>query len=399
MLKFFFILLIGFFFVGTPRVGAEPLQCNVNAESVILMNADTGVILYERNAREPFYPASTTKIATALVALKAKGNKLDDVITISSEALATTTEEAKRRSNYTLPPYWLETGGSHMGLKKGEEMTLRDLLYGMMLVSANDAANVIALHVGKTIPNFMTNVNAYLRQIGCKATTFSNPHGFFHPNHKTTAYDMAVMTKEALKNPTFCEIVSTSTYLRPKTNKQEAQTLIQTNKLLRNGKFYYPYAIGVKTGHLSKAGNCFVSAARRNGRTLIAVLLKTKERTDMFQDAVKLFEAAFNQTEVKQTVLQNGPQKAAVDVPGAAAPLKAYIKESVTLTYFPAEEPKVKCFLYWNEKIVPPIAKDQLVGEIRVQAGDGRVLAIAPLFALEKVDVTWNYWFKSLFGK
>ena len=250
------------------------------------------------------YPASVTKVATALVALKHKKNELNTSVLIPKDAVVSTTAEAKKRSNYTLPSYWLEPDSTHMGLRAGEEISLLDLLYGLMLVSANDAANAISIHVGGTVPNFMLNVNAYLKEIGCRNTQFTNPHGMFDPKHQTTAYDLAVMTREALKDPTFCKIVATVQHPRPKTAKQpEGSILSQSNKLLRNGKNYYPKAIGVKTGYLSISGHTYVSAAKQEGRTLIAVLLKTKERSDMFADAIKLFDTAFKQPQVERVLL------------------------------------------------------------------------------------------------
>ena len=185
---------------------------------------------------------------------------------------------------------------------------MRTLLEGMMVVSGNDAANVIAQGIGPSIPGFMDELNAHLKQIGCTQTRFLNPHGLHDPNHQTTAYDLALMTAEALKNPVFCEIVSKPRFIRPKTNKQEATALLQSNRLLRPGKYYYSKAIGVKTGYHSKAKSTFVAASKWEGRTLIAVLMGYKERGEMFEDAIQLFEKAFNQPRVQRRYLKAGPQ-------------------------------------------------------------------------------------------
>lgn len=369
---------------------SAPLPVQVNAEAALLMNADTGAILYEKNARRLMYPASTTKIATALYALKVKGNKLHETVVVKQDCVAWTQEEAKKRANYKLPAYWLTPDGSHMGLKTGEEMSLRDLLYGMMLISANDASNAIAHHVGGSVPHFMDGMNAYLKEIGCQNTVFHNPHGLFHPEHQTTAYDMAIMIREGIKNHLFSKIVSTVRYDRPKTNMQESIPLVQTNRLLRHGKYYYSKAIGGKTGYLSKAGHNFVVAARHEDRTLIAVLLKEKERSEMFTDAIKLFETAFNQSKVQRTLIKAGPQSFALSVAGAAKPVKSYLKADAVLAYYPAEEPKVKCLLYWDD-ITPPIAQNQRVGELRFQSPDGKLWLTAPLLAQEDVNTTWFY--------
>ncbi len=123
-----------------------------------------------------------------------------------------------------------------MGLKKGEVMSLRHLLYGAMLVSANDAANVIAKYVGGSVSEFMDELNGYLHSLGAEDTHFMNPHGLFHPEHQTTASDMALIASEAMRDPMFRKIVSTVHHTRPKTNKQEPTTMLQSNKLLKKGK-------------------------------------------------------------------------------------------------------------------------------------------------------------------
>lgn len=379
----------------TSTICAEPLRLAVNAESAIVINADTGAILYQKNPHKLMYPASVTKISTALYALKNKGNQLDEIVTIEQEAIVSTTTDAKKRSNYSLPAYWLEPDSTHMGLKNGEKISFKDLLYGMLLVSANDASNSIAIYTSGSIPSFMEEVNQYLKSIGCKNTHFCNPNGLFHPKHQTTAYDLALMTKEALKDPTFTKIVSTVQYPRAKTNKQESTTLVQSNKLLRKGKTFYPKAIGVKTGYTSASGHTFVAAARQDDRTLIAVLLKSKERNDMFNDAVKIFESAFNQTKVEKTYIKAGPQKFNLDVEGANKPLTSYTKEDLKLSFYPAEEPRVKCLLFWDS-LTPPISKDQRIGLIKLTSQEGQLLAFAPLLAQEDAKTTWFYFLTHL---
>lgn len=151
---------------------AEPLALSVNAESALLINADTGAVLYEKNADTLRYPASVTKVATGLFALKMAGNNMDVKIAAEQDAIGSVTEEAHRRSNYTLPNYWLIPSASHIGIKKGEELSFRDLMYGLMVASGDDAANVIAMHVSGTVPDFMTALNAYLKEIGCKKRPF-----------------------------------------------------------------------------------------------------------------------------------------------------------------------------------------------------------------------------------
>lgn len=368
-------------------LSAAPLSIQISAEAAILMNADTGAVLFEKNAYELRHPASTTKIATALYALKKAGHKLDEIVTAQAEAVGAVTEEQVRRSNYTLPPHLIKVGSSHMGIKRGEQLTLRDLMYGMMLPSANDAANVIAQHIGGTIPNFMKELNVYLEQIGCTNTHFCSPHGLHHPDHVTTAYDMAVLTREALKSPIFCEIISTVRYKRPKTNKQESTVIVQTNRLLRNGPFYYSKAIGVKTGYGVPALHTFVAAARHEGRNLIAVVLQSKERDDIFRDSINMFEAAFNQPKVERELIKSGLQKYVLQLAGSHEPIKTYVEKGYTVSYYPAEEPKFKAWLTWDT-VTLPLKKGQKVGLIEILNEKQDKIASVPLLTFQDVKLS-----------
>lgn len=378
---------------------AKQLALTVHAEAAILMNAETGAILYEKNPHALHYPASITKIATAFYALQKASEKLDDQVTADQESIGTVTEEALRRSNYTMPAYLLIPDGSHIGIKKGEILSLRDLLYGMMLASGDDAANVIAKYVGGTIPQFMEGLNAMVKQAGCKSTQFCNPHGLHHPQQQTTAYDMAMLTREALKHPIFREIVATTSYKRPKTNKQDATMLIQTNRLLRPGTYFYPKAIGVKTGYYSLAGSTFVGAAKDGNRTLIAVLLKTEDRKDIFLDAKKMFETAFSQPKVQRVLLRKGAQKFSLKLPGAKRRVTTFVNEDVNFEYYPAEEQEVKCLLYWDKELQLPIRKGQRVGELVFQFPNQQILRKEPLYAQEDVKASWMARFKGFFSK
>lgn len=382
------ILWVSFLF--TFYLTAEPLKFEIKGKAAILMNAQSGAILFEHHANISHYPASTTKIATALYALNLKGEDLDISIVAEQDSLASLSQKAKRESNYTLPSYWLEPDGSHIGIRKGEIFTLRDLLKGLMITSGNDAANVIAQALGPTIPKFMKGLNAYLEEIGCCHTKYCNPHGLHDPNHQTTAYDLALITREALKNPIFCDIVSQVRFIRPKTNLQAATALLQTNRLIRPGKFYYSKAIGVKTGYHAKAKHTFVGAAQSDGRTLIVVLLGYDERNAIFEDAVKLFEVAFNQPKVQRLFLKAGPQDFQLQIPKANHPLKTYLKESLSLDYYPSEDPKVKCFLCWKPLSLP-ILKDQQVGELQLVSAEGVIFKQISLFSVEDVKIGWPY--------
>ena len=374
---------------ATPVLAAS-LSVSLHSDAALLMNADTGAILYEKNSDKAYYPASTTKVATALYALSLQGDELDIPVTIEYDAVASISEEAKKRANYTLPPHWIEVGSTHVGLKQGEVLLLRDLLFGMMVASGNDASNAIARHIGGTISNFVADMNLFLQELGCTQTHFCNPHGLHHPNHITTARDMAIMARHAMQHPFFREMVKTVRYTKPKTSKQEAAGLIQTNLLLRKGKHYDQRAIGIKTGITSIAQKTLVAAATHNGRTLIAVLFKCKDRDSIYRDARALFDAAFSQEPIERVLLKSGAQKYSLNLEGAAGPIRACLEHDVCADYYPAEEPAMKCLLYWDQ-LTLPIVQGQRIGELHLMSGDGAFLKSVPVFAQEAVGFAFSH--------
>lgn len=388
--NFFLILVL-------PSLEAVPLDLNVTAESAILINANSGEILFEKNAHAPQYPASITKVATALYTLHVYQDKLDTMVKAEHDAVASVAKEAKKRSNYTLPAHWLEPGATHIGIKRNELLSLKDLLYGMLISSGNDASNVIAQYIGGSVSNFMSDVNSYLKEIGCTQTNFCNPHGLHHPNHKTTAYDMALISKEAMKYQVFREIVKTVRHTRPKTNKQSATTLIQTNRLLRKGKSYYNKAAGIKTGWTSDAQNTLVASAEHNGRLLIAVLIKVKERETIFQEAKMMFETAFNQPLVQRVLLKAGSQKYALNHPEASKKIPTYLAKDVCTDFYPAEEPTLKCTLKWLP-VEMPVSQDQHIGNMLITNDKGKLIQKVPLYAAEDVGKSWISSFKGIFA-
>lgn len=384
-------LLILWALVGSAgSVAAAPLNVSIQSESAFLLNPDNGRILYEKNSSELYYPASITKVVTAIWSLKLKGDKLSDSVVVSGDALLSLTEEAKRQSSYSLPSWRLVPGVSNMGLKKGEILTYKDLLYGLMVSSAGDAANVIAEYAGGTIPQFVKGMNEWTKSIGCKNTRFENPHGLYHPNQQTCSQDMALIMREALKNPTFREIIGTVSYNKPKTNKNPATTLVQTNRMIRPGAFFNAKVIGGKTGYLSSSLNTFVVAAKDKDRTLIAVLLKAKDRTDLWKDAAKLFDTAFSQQKIETVLMKAGLQTTTLEEEAFEGPLSVFLSEDARLAYYPAEEPKVKGLIYWDA-ISPPISKGAKVAELRIADERGNAIKTYPLYAANEIRGTWRY--------
>jgi D-alanyl-D-alanine carboxypeptidase (penicillin-binding protein 5/6) len=376
--------------------GSNPIKCEVGAESAIMVNADSGIVLFEKNPDRQGFPASITKIATAIYALEKKSDNLDESVTAEQEAVASISPSAKRKGNYKSPSYWIETGATHIGIKRGESMPFNDLLHALLVSSANDAANVVAQHVGEgSIDNFMKGLNSYIKSLGCKDTQFFNPHGLHHPEHKTTVRDMAIIAQTALKNQIFKNIVSTKSYIIAKTNKQPSRTIVQTNQLLKKSAYTYDNAIGIKTGYTSDAGHTLVAAAKKDGRTLIAVVMNCSERKEAYKDVTRLFDTAFTETMQKQRVLNKGGQKYKLPLEGASTPLQTFLAEDLEYNYYPSEYEPVSVEIEWNSNLAVPISANSEVGIAKLMVNNSHIIASKPLYALKEVKPTLWYSIKS----
>lgn len=220
------------------------------------MDADTGAVLYGKNIHVGYFPASITKILTALIIIE--NCNMDDIVTFSHNAV-----------------YNVESGSSNAGIDEGDQLTVRDALYAMMLRSANEAANGLAEHCAGSIEAFSAMMNAKAASLGCTESHFNNPSGLNDPDHYTSAYDMALIAKAAFSNPAFVEIDSTLYYDLPVTKKNpDGLRIYPGHRMLKkNMSQYYPGIIGGKTGYTSLAGNTLVTCAERDGMKLVAVIL------------------------------------------------------------------------------------------------------------------------------
>lgn len=372
-------------------LSAKPLKIDVASPTAILMNLDTGAILYEKNIHQRHYPASITKIATALYVLEKMGDKLEDCVVATPHALSIVHASLRQAPGSKHPSYRLEHDGTMMGIKPGEHLTLKTLLYGLMLSSGNDAGNVLAEAMSGSIDQFIAELNDFLLKKGIKETHFTNPHGLHHHEHWTTAYDMAQMTRIAMCHPTFREIVKTAQYEKPTSNKQPARILNQHNRLVKPGRHFYSKAIGVKTGYVSKAGHTFVGAAQHEGRTLIAVLLNCAESEHRFKDSIKLFEAAFAEKQVSRTLFAKESDCFTRVIRSSKSPLKAVLKEDLVLKYYPAEEPAFRAEIHWSNTLLPIHAGDA-VGHLRLVSDAGDVINELVLHA--STDLKKKAWVK-----
>ncbi len=249
--------------VTTGTVMGDELP-KVNATAAILVNAETGEVLYSKHSRNIMAPASTTKIMTAIIAIE-NGN-LDRKIKVSRTAAA--------------------KPGSSMYLKRGEVQTLRNLLYGLMLASGNDSATAIAEAIAGSERQFARMMTRKAHKLGMKDTQYQNASGLPAAGHYTTAYDMSILARYCLKSQVFAEIVQTKVTAVPSSRSSARRTLKNHNKLL----WQYPYTTGIKTGYTRRAGKCLVASANQNGISLISIVLKSNT---MYDDSIHLFDFGF----------------------------------------------------------------------------------------------------------
>ncbi|WP_409304530.1 D-alanyl-D-alanine carboxypeptidase family protein [Peribacillus sp. SCS-155] len=263
-------------------IGREWKENNIHlsGRAAVLMDRDTGDLIFSKNPYEKLFPASTTKILTALVVIE-YGN-LDDKIKVGKEVNMRKSDE------------------SAAGIYEGQVLSVRQLLSGLMLASGNDAARTLAIYTAKRINNdkalsnqealiyFADEMNKKAHQLGTKNSHFVNPHGLHDPKHYTTAYDMAIIARAAMKNPYFSEIVSKNIY------SDKTLTFQNRNKLIdEESDYFYKGANGIKTGHTSAAGYCLVSSAAKNERNLIAVVLNSSEQ-EIWNDSISLLDQGFS---------------------------------------------------------------------------------------------------------
>lgn len=250
-------------------------ELTLTAESAILMDATTGKILYEKNSRTKQYPASITKLMTILLALE--HGSLEDEITFSHDAV-----------------FSIEPGSAHIAIQEGEILILEQVLYGIMLRSANECANAAAEYVDGSMEKFAEHMTARAKELGCENTNFVNANGLFDENHYTTAYDMALIAQELLKNETYRSMMSNTYYLIPPTNKQPEERPLhgQHQMLNENSLYYYEPAEGGKTGYTVEAQNTLVTYAKQGDTELIAVVLKCNG-AQHYVDTKTLFEYGF----------------------------------------------------------------------------------------------------------
>ena len=260
-----------FFLLFTVQPSSAATSPEVVGETALVIDGKNGQVLFEKNPHQKVYPASTTKILTAIIALE--NGRLDDKVTIHKDAC--------------------NIEGSAVGLQEGEIISLEDLLYSLMLNSGNDSAVAIAHHVGGTVEGFVRMMNEKAAELGALNTHFNNPNGLPDAEHYSTAYDMALISRYAMQNPDFRKIVATKTKIIER-DYPGAQTYLENrNRLL----WQYDGAIGIKTGYTLEARQCLISAVSKQDREFITVVMKS-EGGNIWNDSKKLFDYCFDEFEL-----------------------------------------------------------------------------------------------------
>lgn len=260
----------------------------VNAKAAIVMEASTGAILYSKNIHDSYYPASITKILTTLLALE--NSSLGETVTFSKESI-----------------FDVDLDSSRIGIDVGEKLSMEESLYGIMLESANEVSYAVAEHISGDVESFSELMNKKAKELGAKDSHFVNPHGLPDSNHYTSAYDMALISRAAINNPTFREITATKTFTIPPTNiQEEARPLANHHKFI-NGAIPYEGAIGGKTGYTSKAKYTLVTFAEREGMTLISVIMNCDSIQNEYADTSYILNYAFNNYSVYNITEMENP--------------------------------------------------------------------------------------------
>ncbi len=339
---------------------------SIYSSNCILMEASTGRILYAKDAQEIVFPASTTKIMTAILTLE--NCELTDIATVSHDAI------------FSVPASY-----SHASLKEGEELTIEQLLNVLLIPSANDAANVLAEHISGSVDDFAVLMNEKAKEIGCLNTHFVNPNGVHNEEHTTTAYDLALMGRYAMQNSTFRSIVKKTRYSLPATNKYDKTDRIfnTTNDLLRENNstakdnYYYEYATGIKTGYTTDAGSCIVASAKKDNMEVIAVVLGGSTTKDGLSernlDCITLFDYAFENYSM-QTVQEKNNVLEEITVRGATSDtrkLNVLVKDDIAILLSSEEntqnlEPEIT----YRDNLKAPLSANEVIGKITYQVGD-----------------------------
>ena len=340
-------------------------------ESVVLMDAKTGTVIYEKNSNEILYPASITKVMTALLAIE-NTTDYDERVYFSEEAV------------FSLP-----YGSSNIAMNDGETISMDEAMHAVLLSSANEVSNAVAEHISGTNEEFTKRMTARAKELGADNTNFLNPHGLHDDNHYTTAYDMGLIFREAIKREEFLKYISTiSSHVPPTEKQEEERPLNNTNRLIiPGGKYYNEYVIGGKTGFTTPAAHTLVSYAVKDDMELIVVAMKG-EKYQPYVDTNILFEYGFN-TFRTQNIFDSVSYKKNIDVHNSNGDVTnsfgGYVKNSLSLklpaTFDKSKIQFVEDLTYQNE-----IKKDDVIGKLTLLY-NGYELDVQDIYAVSDVSI------------
>ncbi len=360
----------------------------VSASNYILINMDNGEVLLQHNAHEKKYPASTTKIMTAMLALS--NLDMEGTSTVSNNAVMS-----------------ISWDSSKLGLYEGESFNNFDLIKGMMVVSGNDAANVLAESVSGSVDAFVELMNKTAKDLGCTGTHFSNTHGLTDESHYTTASDMAKIAKKAMENPLFREIVKTTYFELPKTDKCDyVRSFNTTNNLLTNARtssYLYSPATGIKTGYTDAALNCLVGSAEKDGVRLISVILGASNIDGvnmMYPDTKALMEWGFNNYK-SRTVIEEGKavDERAIKYAKGEKTVKLVAQDGYNaVLHKDADESLISTKVLVEGPITAPVTGECELGKMEIYY-DGEYLSEVILVADKDYEYSWWAAFFDTFGK
>jgi D-alanyl-D-alanine carboxypeptidase (penicillin-binding protein 5/6) len=347
-----------FFIYNTVEVSSDPV---INARSAMVMDFETGTILYEKNAYRKRPMASTTKIMSAIIALE--NSDLEEEVLISGKAAG--------------------MSGSVMGLKKDSIVKMYDLLNGMLICSGNDAAVAIAEHIGGSVEKFCEMMNDKATEIGAFSTSFSNPHGLDAENHYTTAYDLAKITRYALKNPVFNEIVKKREYYF------NGRVLKSTNEMLSS----YDGADGVKTGYTGLAGRCLVTSATKNDMRFISVVLFCDTKNLRTSSSQKILDYSFTEYG-KVYLLEKGRIVGSIKVDRSKSlqEVMVAVSEDLIAVLKHSQRDKLYTRVSLPEKVMAPVRQGSIMGTISIFQDD-KIIAETSLITIESTQKMelWDY--------
>jgi D-alanyl-D-alanine carboxypeptidase (penicillin-binding protein 5/6) len=358
---------------------AEESQVNLaeNAKSAILIERDTGTILYDKNSNEKLPPASMTKIMTMILIMEAIDNG------------SLTLEEKIRTSEYAA-----SMGGSQIFLETGEEMTAEEMLKGIAIASGNDASVAMAERIAGSEESFVKMMNDKAKELGLKDTNFVNPTGLPAENHYSTAHDMALMAKELLKYELITKFTSVyEDYLRQDTDKKF--WLVNTNRLVK----FYPGVDGLKTGYTSEAKYCLTATAKKDNMRVIAVVMGASTPKDRNAQVTKMLDYAFSQYKTHPMLERSAVVSKVKISKGSSKFVDVVTSESISVLTKKGETiDDVTQEIILKEDVKAPIQKGDQLGQLLLKKGE-KVIVDSPIVASENVDMA-NWWqlFKRTFG-